>query len=358
MIKYLNLKAINEKYPLKKIISNVLQSGEYLFGKNTINFEREWAKYCDVKYCISCGNGLNALELILKAYSFPLNSEIIVAANTYIATILAISNNGYHPILVEPEQNKYTIDPNQIEKAITDKTKAILITHLYGFSCDMSRVNKIAKKYNLKVIEDCAQAHGMVYKNKKSGALGDAAGFSFYPSKNLGALGDAGAITTDDKDLADKIRKLRNYGMSFKNTFEFKGINSRMDEIQAAILIEKMKDLDNENNKRKEIAKVYIDSIKNAKITLPKFEENAVWHVFPIHCDNRNDLKQYLYNHGIETAIHYPIPPHKQRAYIEYKEKNFPNTEWIYNTELSLPCNSLLTENELKYIIQIINNWK
>ena len=358
MIKYLDLKKLNNKYKLDEVIKNTLKSGVYLFGTKTQEFEYQWAKYCRAKYCISCGNGLNALELIIKAYDFPKESEIIVAANTYIATILAISNNGHIPILVEPTKGKYVIDPYNIEKAITFNTKAILVTHLYGYPCDMDKINEIANKYNLKVIEDCAQAQGLVYKGlKKTGSLCDASAFSFYPSKNLGALGDGGAITTNDKELADKIRSLHNYGMVSKNVFDYKGNNSRMDELQAAVLLEKLPGLDNENNKRKLIAKRYIDKIKNNKIILPEFDSKCVWHVFPIHCEERDKLKEYLYNKGIETAIHYPIPPHKQLAYKEYNTYSFPITEWIYNTELSLPCNSNLSLEEINYIIEILNNW-
>lgn len=358
MIKYLDLKKLNSKYKLDKVIEDTLNSGIYLFGEKTKQFEKEWAKYCRVKYCVSCGNGLNALELIIKAYDFPKESEIIVAANTYIATILAISNSGHIPVLIEPANKEYVIDPNEIEKHITSKTKAILVTHLYGYPCDMDKINEIAQKYNLKVIEDCAQAQGLVYSGlKKTGSLCDAAAFSFYPSKNLGALGDAGAITTNDKELANKIKGLHNYGMTSKNIFDHKGNNSRMDEIQAAVLLEKLKGLDTENNKRKLIAKRYIDNIKNDKIILPKLDSRCVWHVFPIHCERRDELKEYLYNKGIETAIHYPIPPHKQLAYKELNDKSYPITEWIYNTELSLPCNSMLIYEEIDYIIEIINKW-
>lgn len=358
MIKYLNLKELNSRYKLTEAIKDTLDSGMYLFGTKTQEFEYQWAKYCRAKYCISCGNGLNALELIIKAFDFPIGSEIIVAANTYIATILAISNNNCNAVLVEPTVGKYTIDPIKIEKAITSNTKAVIVTHLYGYPCDMDKINEIAKKYNLKVIEDCAQAHGLLYEGlKKTGTLADAAGFSFYPGKNLGALGDAGAITTNNKELADKIRSLHNYGMISKNIFSYKGNNSRMDEIQAAVLLEKLPGLDTENNKRKLIAKRYIDKIKTDKVLLPEFDSRCIWHVFPIHTERRNELKEYLYKNGIETAIHYPIPPHKQLAYAEYNEKSFPITEWIHATELSLPCNSTLSSEEVNYIIKVINNW-
>ena len=358
MIKYLNLKELNSKYKLTETIKKTLDSGVYLFGNKTQEFEYQWAKYCKARYCISCGNGLNALELIIKAFDFPMGSEIIVAANTYIATILAISNNNHNPILVEPSAGKYTINHNNIEKAITSNTKAIVVTHLYGYPCDMNKINEIAKCYNLKVIEDCAQAQGLVYEGlKKTGTLCDAAAFSFYPSKNLGALGDAGAITTNNKELADKIRSLHNCGMIFKNVFDYKGNNSRMDELQAAILLEKLPNLDMENNKRKLIAKRYIDRIKTDKILLPEFDSRCVWHVFPIHTEKRDELKEYLYKNGIETAIHYPIPPYKQLAYTEYNKKSFPITEWIHDTELSLPCNSTLTDEQVNYIIKTINEW-
>jgi dTDP-4-amino-4,6-dideoxygalactose transaminase len=358
MIKYLDLKCLNENYKLDKVISEVLESGSYLFGNKTQQFEREWARYCGVNYCIACGNGLNALELIIKAYDFPKESEIIVAANTYIATILAISNNGHIPILVEPIKDGYTIDPNEIEKHITSQTKAVLVTHLYGYPCDMDKISKIANKYNLKVIEDSAQAHGATYDGKKCGSLGDASAFSFYPSKNLGALGDAGAITTNDLELAQKIRHLNNYGMTKKNVFDYKGNNSRIDELQAAILLKKLKGLDIENQKRKFIASYYINNIKNINITLPKYDQNCCWHVFPIHTNNRNELQQYLKEKEIETAVHYPIPPHKQLAYVEFNHCNFPITEYIYATELSLPCNSLLNLSDLEYIIEMVNSWK
>ena len=357
MIKYLDLKSLNSKYNLNQITDTVFDSGIYILGKKVEEFEKEWAKYCKVRHCISCGNGLNALELIIKAFDFPKESEIVVAANTYIASILAISNTGNIPVLVEPIKNKYTIDPKEIKKAITSNTKAILITHLYGYPCEMNEILEIANEHNLKVIEDCAQAHGVKFGLKKVGTFGDAAAFSFYPGKNLGALGDAGAIITNNKELANKIKALRNYGSFEKYVFDYKGTNSRMDELQAAILLEKMKDLDKENNRRKIIAKRYIDNIKNDKIILPYLDVNCIWHVFPIHCEDRNALKIYLYEKGIETGIHYPIPPHKQLAYKEYNQKSYPITEWIHDTELSLPCNSTLTDEQVNYIIKVLNNY-
>lgn len=357
MIKYLDLKTLNDRYNLNQITSSVFDSGMYINYENVKNFEKEWAKYCEAKHCISCGNGLNALELIIKAFNFPKNSEIIVSANTFIASILAISNCNHKPILVEPTIGRYTIDPVNIEKAITKRTKAILVTHLYGYPCEMDKIIKIANKYKLKIIEDSAQAHGAMLDFKKIGTFGDAAAFSFYPCKNLGALGDAGAIITNNKELANKIQALKNYGSSKKYIFDYKGTNSRMDELQAAILLEKMKYLDDENNKRKIIAKKYLDNIKNDKIILPFLDINCVWHVFPIHCENRNDLKTYLYKKDIETAIHYPIPPHKQLAYKKYNNKSYPITEWIHNTELSLPCNSTLTNQQINYIIKTLNDY-
>lgn len=357
MIKYLDLKKLNEYYKLDKVIAEVLDSGIYLFGKYTQEFEKKWAEYCGVNYCVACGNGLNALELIIKAYNFPKDSEIIVAANTYIATILAISNCGYTPILVEPKKGQYSIDPNEIERHITSHTKAILITHLYGYACDMNQILKIADKYNLILIEDAAQAHGACYEGKKCGSFGNAAAFSFYPSKNLGALGDAGAIVTNNLELAQKIRSLRNYGMVKKNIFDYKGNNSRMDELQAAILLKKLKYLDKENDKRKIIAKTYIENIKNPKINLPFYDEMACWHIFPIQTEDRNNLQQYLKSKDIETTIHYPIPPHEQLAYLEFKSCTYPITEYIHKTELSLPCNSSLSIDEINYIIKTINEW-
>lgn len=357
MIKYLDLQAINTRYDLNKEINKVLESGSYILGDFSKEFERKWADYCGVNYCITCGNGLNALELIIKAYNFPKESEIIVAANTYIATILAISNNGHIPVLVEPKNGEYTIDPNEIEKHITSQTKAILVTHLYGYPCDMEEIMKIANKYNIKVIEDSAQAHGATYCGKKCGSLGHASAFSFYPSKNLGALGDGGAITTNDLELAQKIRCLRNYGMVKKNVFDYKGINSRLDEIQAAILLKKVNFLDSENERRRLIAQCYIENIKNKKIILPPQKTGCCWHVFPIHINDREKFQQYLKDNGIETAIHYNIPPHKQLAYVEFEHCSFPITEKIYDTELSLPCNSTLSTEQINHIIKTINEW-
>lgn len=361
MIDFFNLKKINEQYraEIEQALKNVLDSGRYVLGEQVAAFEIEFARYCGVKHCISVANGMDALAQIIKAYGFSSGDEIIVPANTYIASILAISQNRCSPVLVEPELLGYKIDPSAIEDKITKNTKAIIPVHLYGRICDMAAINRLARQYNLKIIEDAAQAHGAVYEGKKAGALGDAAAFSFYPTKNLGCLGDGGAITTNDDGLAEKLRYLRNYGSREKYINRFKGSNSRLDELQAAVLKIKLKYLDDENRKRRAIAKFYISNIKNSKTTLPQYQDDShVFHLFVIRTQNRDQLKRYLESVGIETGIHYPIPPHKQQAYIELARLSLPVTERIHREVLSIPAHIALTREEISEIVEAINGYQ
>lgn len=361
MIPFLDLKKINEQYEEEIVssIKRVVESGWYILGKEVEAFEEEFAKFCNVKHCIGVGNGLDALTLIIKAYGIGQGDEVIVPANTYIASILAISANGAKPILVEPKLDSYNINPDLIEQEITKNTKAILAVHLYGQCADMKRINKIAKKYGLKVIEDAAQAHGAKYYDKRAGNLGDAAALSFYPGKNLGALGDAGAITTNDSELAKQLKALRNYGSQKKYVNLFKGVNSRLDEIQACVLRIKLKYIDIENEKRRKVAEYYRKNISNLKIVLPKVnnEDSHVWHLFVIRTEERDRLQNYLSQNGVETLIHYPIPPHLQKAYSEWDETTYKITEKIHKEVLSLPMSPLLKMDDAKEISDLINRY-
>ena len=341
-------------------VSNVIDSGWYLQGKATADFEQQYANYIGTKHCIGCGNGLDALNLIFRAYKelgiLNDGDEVIVPANTYIASILSITENNLTPVLVEPNMNTLQIDDTKIQKAITEKTRAILIVHLYGICAYTEHIGTLCKQNNLLLIEDNAQAHGCVYNhNTRTGSIGNAAAHSFYPGKNLGALGDAGAITTNDDTLADTVRALGNYGSSRKYVFPYKGMNSRIDEIQAAILSVKLKYLDNDNKRRIAIAKFYNENINNKNIKVLNIP-NSVYHIYPIICENRDLTKQRLNDKGIETMIHYPIPPHKQNCYREWNQLSFPITEYIAESELSLPCNQVLTDSEVEYIVTTINN--
>lgn len=361
MIKFLDLHKINQRFKseIDLAISEVLESGWYLLGEKNKAFEENFAKYCETKFSIGCANGLDALHLAIRAYDFPKDSEIIVPANTYIASILAISNCGLKPILVEPNLETYNIDVDLIEAKITEKTKAIVVVHLYGQAVEMEKIWELAKKYNLKIIEDSAQAHGAIYQGKKVGNLGDIGCFSFYPGKNLGALGDGGSITTNDEEVAIKIRAIANYGSLIKYENIYKGLNSRLDEIQAAILDLKLQFLDADNQQRREIAKIYRENIKNEKIVLPKpyKEESHVWHLFVIRTKDRDKLQEYLKIKGIQTLIHYPIPPHKQNAYKEWNNLSFPITEKIHKEVLSLPISPVMNKEEAFYIAQILNEF-
>lgn len=362
MIPFLDLKLVNQKYKdeLKEAIERVVDSGWYILGQEVEAFEREFADYCGVKHCIGVGNGLDALTLIIRAYGFGEGDEIIVPSNTFIASILAISANGATPILVEPELESYNIDPDLIEEKITERTKAILAVHLYGQCAKMDEINKIAKKYNLKVIEDAAQAHGAIYKGKRTGNLGDAAGFSFYPGKNLGALGDGGAITTNDDELAEKLLALRNYGSKKKYTNIFKGVNSRLDEIHAAVLRVKLKYLDDDNNIRRKIANYYLSNIDNSDLILPQVvhedEKSHVWHLFVVRSKNRDRVRGALEKNNIQTIIHYPIAPHNQLAYKEMQNYVLPISEKIHDQIFSLPISPVLEEYHVEYIVTKINN--
>ncbi len=361
MIKFLDLHKINERFrnEIDERIKNVIDSGWYILGEQNKIFEQNFANYCGVKHCIGCANGLDALNLIIRGYGFGAGDEIIVPANTYIASILAISENNCTPVLVEPDIKTYNINPDLIEEKITEKTKAILIVHLYGQAVQMEKILKIAKKYNLKVIEDSAQAHGAMYDGKKTGSLGDASGFSFYPGKNLGCMGDGGCVTTNDDELAKKVRAIANYGSDYKYHHIFKGVNSRLDELQAGILDVKLKYLDEDNEKRRKIAQLYREKIKNPKIILPEiYDEKAhVWHVFPIRTKNRKSLQEHLENNGIQTNIHYPTAPHKQDAYKEFSNLNLPVTEEIHNTIISIPISPVITDEEVNKIIITINKY-
>lgn len=362
MIKFLDLYAINEQYrpEIDAAIKRTLDSGWYLLGKECEEFEKNFAAYCGVKHAIGVANGLDALNLIIKAYGFGVGDEIIVPANTYIASILAISQNGATPILVEPDIETYNINPNLIEEKVTAHTKAIMVVHLYGQSVEMQKIWDLAAKYNLKIIEDAAQAHGAMYKGRRVGNLGDASGFSFYPGKNLGCMGDGGAITTNDDGLASKIKALRNYGSHKKYENIYQGTNSRLDEIQAAILDVKLKYLDTDNQKRRATAKYYLQNIKNSLITLPKVKapESHVWHLFVVRTDNQNALKDYLESNGIQCLIHYPIPPHKQQAYKEWNECSYPITEQIHKEVLSIPISPVMSTEEAALTVKIINNYQ
>ena len=360
MVKFLDLFKVNETHraEIDDAIRQVVNSGWYILGQQCERFEKNFAAYCGAHYAIGVANGLDALKLIVKAYGFGKGDEIIVPANTYIASILAITENGCTPVLVEPDVNTYNIDPDLIEAHITEKTKAIMVVHLYGRAVEMRKIQVLADKYKLKIIEDSAQAHGAIYAGKRTGNLADASGFSFYPGKNLGALGDGGCVVTNDPELAKKVRILRNYGSEIKYHNLYQGMNSRLDEIQAAILDVKLKYLDEENEKRRTIAEYYIENIHNRKIILPKIPENReshVWHLFTIRVKERERLIEHLRHNGIEALIHYPVPPHKQNCYREYGKFDLPVTETIHDTILSIPISPVMTEAEVGQVVNACN---
>ena len=361
MVKFLDLQKINNRFrfEIDEKIKRILDNGWYLQGEENETFTTNFANYCGVKYCLGVGNGLDALTLIINGYGFGSGDEIIVPANTYIATILAITQNNCTPVLVEPDISTYNINPDLIEEKITSKTKAIMVVHLYGQAVEMDKIWQLAKKYNLKVIEDSAQAHGAMYKDRKTGNLGDASAFSFYPGKNLGCIGDGGGITTNDEELYNKIKAIANYGSDRKYHHIYKGVNSRLDEIQAAVLDVKLKYLDEDNNKRKEIAKYYIENITNTEIILPKtYNVNShVYHVFVVRTKNRDGFQKYLTDNDIQTIIHYPTPPHKQEAYKEWNNLYLPITEEIHKTVISLPISPVMEKDEIDKVIDIINKY-
>lgn len=365
MIKYCNLKDINDRYEpaLTAAIVKAAQSGWYIRGKECAHFEQAFAAYCGCEHCIGTGNGLDALTIILRAYCetgvMQPGDEVIVPANTYIATILSIIQAGLKPVLCEPDTTTCNIDATLVESHITERTRAIMPVHLYGLVADMNVINGIARKHSLKVIEDCAQAHGAIYNGKRTGNLGDAAAFSFYPGKNLGALGDGGAITTNDTQLANAARAIANYGSHTKYINKYKGTNSRLDEIQAAALSVKLPHLDTDNERRREIANKYIASINNPLVTLPVADRdgNHVYHIFAIMTPRREELKAHLQEQGIETLIHYPIPPHKQDAMHEFRHLQLPITEQIHAQELSLPCHPAMSDSDVDKVICAVNSF-
>ena len=366
MIPFLDLKTINAQYrnELVQAATDVIDSGWYIQGAQVEAFEREFADYCGTRHCIGVANGLDALILTLRAWKelgkLKEGDEVIVPANTYIASILAITENCLKPILVEPDERTYNLDPKLIEQAITPKTKAILAVHLYGQLADMPAINKIAEKHGLLVLEDSAQAHGASINGRKAGNWGDASGFSFYPGKNLGALGDAGAVTTNDDELAKTIRILGNYGSEKKYKNIFKGVNSRLDEIQAAMLRVKLKYLDAETSKRREVADYYLENIVNEYISLPVVgnKEGHVWHLFVIRTKNRDELQKYLLDNGLQTLIHYPLAPHKQEAYKERNGESYGVSEQIHDEVLSLPISSIQGLKISKEVVGVINKYK
>ena len=362
MIKFLDLQKVNNRFRAETDtrIAHILDKGWYLQGEENDRFSQNFAAYCGTKYALGVANGLDALRLIIKAYGFGEGDEIIVPANTYIATILAISDNGCTPVLVEPDINTYNINPDLIEEKITPRTKAIMVVHLYGQAVQMEKIWAIAKKHNLKVFEDSAQAHGAEYQGRKTGNLSDAAGFSFYPGKNLGCMGDGGAITTNDEELYTKVKALGNYGSDRKYHHIYKGLNSRLDEIQAAVLDVKLPHLDADNLRRREISQYYRTHITNPLITLPQtYDEKAhVWHVFVVRCAERERFQQYLEANGVQTNIHYPTPPHKQLAYQEWNNLSLPITEKIHREVMSLPISPVMTDAEVQKLVEIVNAFK
>lgn len=365
MIKFLDLEKITHKYDneIHQAASRVIDAGWYLLGNETKQFEKDYADYIGTQYCIAVANGLDALRIILRAYielgSITKGDEIIVPANTFIASILAVNDNGLVPVLVEPDINTYLIDVSKIEEAITPKTKGIMIVHLYGQCSYTDNIAKICKKHDLLLIEDNAQSAGCKFHDRVTGSLGNAAGHSFYPGKNLGAFGDGGAITTNEKRLADTARTLANYGSNTKYIFEYKGLNSRLDEIQAAILDVKLKHLDEDNERRKVVAQYYFDNIKNPEIILPvtKERDSHVFHLYVIRTTKRDELMQYLADNLVQVLIHYPVPPHKQKAYKEWNDLHFPITEKIHNEVLSLPISQVITDEEVKTVVDIVNSF-
>lgn len=359
MLKFLDLYAVNQRHrdELDLAIRQVLDSGWYLQGKMNDAFCANFASYCGVPHALGVANGLDALNLIIKAYGFGAGDEIIVPANTFIASILAVSQNGCTPVLVEPDLGTYNLAPGNIEKHITAATKAIMVVHLYGQMAPMDDILKIARKYDLKVIEDAAQAHGALYKGKRAGSLGDAAAFSFYPGKNLGCLGDGGCITTNDDALYDKVKALANYGSAEKYRHVVKGINSRLDEIQAAVLDVKLKYLDGDNQKRRQVADFYRKNIVNPQIILPDTKDEAahVWHIFAVRCSRRDELQKYLSLNNVQTLIHYPTPPHQQKAYADWRGLSFPVTELIHQQELSLPISPVFSLDDARIVAEVVN---
>lgn len=366
MIKLLDLQAITAQHgdEIKDAVNRVIDSGWFLQGNENRLFESDYAKYIGTEHCVAVANGLDALYLLMRGYKelgvMKDGDEIIVPANTYIATIIAITRNNLVPVLVEPTWENLEIDIDKVEAAITPKTKGVMIVHLYGRIAYNDTLGEICKRYGLKLMEDCAQSHGCAWKGIKTGALGDSAAHSFYPGKNLGALGDAGAVTTNDAALASVIRALANYGSQRKYVFKYVGMNSRMAETDAAVLSVKLKYLDGDNKKRQSLANYYYNKIDNALIALPEriCDENNVYHQFPIFCEQRDELQEYLKENGVQTLIHYPIPPHKQECYSEWYGRSYPITERIHREELSIPMNQVVSMEEAKEVVRVINSFR
>lgn len=392
-IKYLDLKKVTERHAeeIHEAVARVIDSGWYLQGEAVARFEEEYARYCGVRHCIACGNGLDALTLILRAYMemgvMTEGDEVIVPANTYIASILSITENGLIPVLIEPRPDTFQIDDALIEQAITERTRAVMIVHLYGRMAYTERIGDICRRHRLKLVEDCAQSHGLCPPKSPQGGDesyrlsqtniqtslphshtipplggtegGSSSAHSFYPGKNLGALGDSGAVTTDDDELAATVRALANYGSARKYVFRYRGRNSRMDEIQAAVLSVRLRYLDEDNAERRRIALRYIEEIRNPLLTLPSrdYWRHSVFHIFPVLTPSRDELQRYLADNGVQTVIHYPIPPHKQECYASWHNLSLPVTERIHREELSIPCNQVLTDEEVTTIIKLLNEW-
>ena len=361
MIPFLDLNEVNAPYlkAIEEATLRVVRSGWYILGNELKSFENAFAKYCDIAHCVGVANGLDAITLILMAYEFPEDSEVIVPANTYIASVLPVVYLGFKPIFVEPDPVTMLLDPVRIAEKISSKTKAIIAVDLYGRVCEMEPIMALARQHGLKVITDAAQAHGAIYKNKKTGCIADATAFSFYPTKNLGALGDAGAITTADEALAERIRYLRNYGSLIRYKNDYQGVNSRLDEIQAAVLTVKLPFLDAENDRRSTIAARYLAEIQVKDFILPPADriQDDAWHLFVIRHPDRSALVAYLDANGIQTNVHYPLPIHRQKAFEEFSDLQLPITERIHSEVISLPLNAVLTDEEVTYIIQTVNQF-
>lgn len=377
MIRFLDLQKITQRYDdeIREAISSVVGSGWFLQGEENARFEEEYARYIGTKYCVGCGNGLDALIWIYRAYiemgRMKRGDEVIVPANTYIASILSITENGLVPVLAEPRHDTLELDDEQLESLITPRTRSLLLVHLYGRCAYTERIGEFCRRHNLLLVEDNAQAHGCLVsevrgyegarvRERRTGSLGDAAGHSFYPGKNLGALGDGGAITTNDEELAKTVRALANYGSEKKYVFKYQGRNSRLDELQAAVLRVKLRHLDDDNNCRRAIARQYYEGISNPLVSLPGRlpDRQNVYHLFPILCRRRDELQEYLREKGIETLIHYPVPPHKQECYKEWNNLSLPVTEQIHREELSLPVSPVLTFDEAQKVIEAINSFE
>ncbi len=361
MIPFLDLRQINAPHQvaIEAAVQRVVRSGWYVLGEEVLTFEKNFARYCGADHCVGVASGLDALQLILQACDFSKGGEVIVPANTYIASVLSLSFLGLKPVWVEPDARTMLLDPTLIEEKITERTVAIMPVHLYGRSCEMTAIGELAKKHGLKVITDAAQAHGATHQGDRAAILGDASAFSFYPTKNLGALGDAGAVVTSDVALADKIRHLRNYGSLKKYVNEYQGANSRLDEIQAAVLNVKLPHLDAENQRRRQIARRYLQEVKLSDLTLPPADQldDDVWHLFVVRCPRRENFIKYLEDKGIQTNIHYPLPIHHQNAYREYRHLSLPVTEQIHREVVSLPLNTVLTDGEVEHIIDAVNQF-